>query len=116
MRAAVSTPTRLLALSAAAAVAASVFLAASPASADTAPPDPGTPITMAADLLPTVQINGVAWDQEIVGNTVYVAGEFTHGAPGGAAAGEPEPRSNLLAYNLTTGLIRSFRTPLPSTQ
>lgn len=105
MRAAVSTPFRLLAVSTAAAVAASVFLAA-PASADTAPPDPGTPVTMAADALPTVQIDGVVWSQAIVGNTVYVGGEFTTAQPAGAAVGvNTVPRANLLAYNLTTGAL-----------
>ncbi len=112
MRAAVSTPTRFLALSAAAAVAASVFLAASPASADTAPPDPGTPVTMAADALPTVQIDGVVWSQAIVGNTVYVGGEFTTAQPAGAAAGvNTVPRANLLAYDLTTGNLISSWNP-----
>jgi PKD repeat protein len=63
-----------------------------------------------ADALPTVQINGVVWDQEIVGNTVYAVGEFTSARPAGSAAGQNEtPRSNILAYNLQTGaLITSF--------
>lgn len=57
-----------------------------------------------ADALPTTQIDGVAWDQEIVGNTVYAGGEFTNARPAGAAAGvNTTPRSNLLSYNLTTG-------------
>ncbi|WP_375500594.1 hypothetical protein [uncultured Jatrophihabitans sp.] len=37
-----------------------------------------------ADALPTVQIDGVAWSQAIVGNTVYVGGKFTHARPAGA--------------------------------
>ncbi|MET0787846.1 MAG: PKD domain-containing protein [Cellulomonas sp.] len=60
--------------------------------------------TVTADPLPTVQINGVAWSQVVVGNTVYVAGEFSTARPAGAADGvSTTPRANLLAYNLTTG-------------
>jgi PKD repeat protein len=63
-----------------------------------------------ADVLPTVQINGVVWDQEIVGNTVYAVGEFTSARPAGSPPGQNQtPRSNILAYNLQTGaLITSF--------
>ncbi len=46
------------------------------ASADSAPVG-GLPATVTADALPTVQINGVAWSQVTVGNTVYVTGSFT---------------------------------------
>tara|TARA_R110002020_G_scaffold214865_6_gene422051 strand:- start:2888 stop:8005 length:5118 start_codon:yes stop_codon:yes gene_type:complete len=68
------------------------------------------PATVTADALPTVQINGVAWDQAIAGNTVFAGGEFTRARPAGSPAGANESvRSNLLAYNLTTGaLIASF--------
>lgn len=90
---------------------------ASPALADTAPPDPTSPAsppTVGADALPTTQIDGVAWAQVVVGNTVYVAGKFTTARPAGAAAGvNTTPRSNLLAYDITTGnLISSFNVPL----
>ncbi|HEU5223299.1 MAG TPA: PKD domain-containing protein [Candidatus Lumbricidophila sp.] len=97
---------RMLAIATAIACA-SVFVAlAAPASADTAPPNPTDPVTVAADPLPTVQINGVVWTQAIVGNTVYVGGEFTAARPAGAAAGTNEtPRANLLAYDLTTGTL-----------
>ncbi|ARD41156.1 PKD domain-containing protein [Actinomyces gaoshouyii] len=63
-----------------------------------------------ADPLPTVQINGVVWDQLIVGDIVYVAGSFTQARPHGAPAGSQEtPRANLLAYRLSTGeLIADF--------
>ncbi|MDO8121480.1 PKD domain-containing protein, partial [Isoptericola sp. b490] len=86
---------------------------ASPAAADTAPLDPTnprTPVTLAADGLPTVQIDGVVWSQVTVGNTVYVAGSFTTARPAGAAPGvNTVPRHNLLAYDITTGnLITSF--------
>ena len=81
--------------------------------ADTAPAnpaDPTTPVTVSADALPTVQIDGVAWSQAVVGNTVYVGGRFTNARPAGAAAGVNQTaRSNFLAYNLTTGeLITTF--------
>ncbi|WP_199424896.1 LamG domain-containing protein [Actinotalea solisilvae] len=85
-------------------------LVALPAQADTAPVDPTLPTTVTADALPTVQINGVVWNQQIVGNTVYVAGNFTSARPAGSPAGTNEvPRTHMLAYNLTTGaLIASF--------
>lgn len=63
-----------------------------------------------ADALPTVQINGVVWDQHIIGDTVYVAGEFTHARPAGSPPGANQvPRANLLAFDIRTGqLISSF--------
>ncbi|MBO1031371.1 PKD domain-containing protein, partial [Tessaracoccus sp. SD287] len=74
--------------------------------AEVPPPAPviydQAPVT--ADPLPTVQMDGVAWTQVISGNTVYVGGQFTNARPAGAAAGtQLTPRTNLLAYNLTTG-------------
>ena len=88
-------------------------LMAPAARADSAPLDPAnpaTPTTVTADALPTVQINGVAWSQVVVGNTVYVAGRFTTARPAGAAPGTQEtPRNNFLAYDIRTGeLITSF--------
>ena len=87
-----------------------VGLTALPAQADTAPVDASLPKTVSADGLPTVQINGVVWNQQIVGNTVYVGGSFTSARPAGSAAGTNEvPRANMLAYDITTGvLISSF--------
>ncbi|GAA3693018.1 hypothetical protein GCM10023081_32980 [Arthrobacter ginkgonis] len=90
-----------------------VFAAGSPAVADTAPvnpADPLTPTTVTADELPTAQINGVAWTQVIIGNTVYVGGDFTSARPAGSPAGVNEvARGNILAYDLRTGqLINSF--------
>jgi PKD repeat protein len=62
-----------------------------------------------ADALPTVQINGVVWDQLVVGNTVYVAGDFTNARPAGAAAGTSlSARSSLLAYDVRTGQLLSW--------
>jgi len=88
-------------------------VAVAPAEADTRPPnpnDPRTPVTVAADPLPTVQIDGVAWTQRVVGNTVYVGGRFTTARPAGAAAGTlTTARANLLAYDIRTGnLITSW--------
>jgi hypothetical protein len=80
------------------------------AAADTRPVPPGEPATVAADALPTVQVNGVVWSQVVVGNTVYAAGRFTSARPAGAAAGTQETvRNNLLAYDIRTGaLVASF--------
>ena len=79
----------------------------SPAYGDTQPPS--GPATVSADPLPTVQIEGVAWTQVIVGNTVYVGGKFNTARPAGAAAGTSTvPRSNFLAYDLTTGNLLPF--------
>ena len=79
------------------------------AAADTRP-DTGTPATVAADGLGTVQVNGVVWSMVTVGNTVYATGSFTNARPAGAAAGTSTiPRANLLAFDLTTGaLVTTF--------
>ncbi|MBA3369139.1 MAG: PKD domain-containing protein [Geodermatophilaceae bacterium] len=57
-----------------------------------------------------MQIDGVVWDQVVVGNTVYAVGRFSNARPAGAAPGtQLTPRNNMLAYDLTTGnLITSF--------
>ena len=67
------------------------------------------PVYTAAPL-PTVQIDGVAWGQLVVGDVVYVVGSFNSARPAGAPAGQQEvPRSNILVYDLTTGeLIEDF--------
>jgi hypothetical protein len=79
------------------------------AMADTRP-DAGTPATVAADALPTVQVDGVIWSMVAVGNTVYATGSFTNARPAGAAAGtNTTPRANLLAFDVRTGaLITGF--------
>ena len=83
-----------------------VATAPSAAEADSSPPVAGEPETVTADRLPTVQINGVVWDQVIVGDRVYATGQFTQARPAGAAVGQNQtPRSNILAYNLTTGAL-----------
>ena len=87
-----------------------------PAQADINPGE-GLPETVTADGLPTVQINGVVWDQEIVGDTVYVGGQFTMARPAGAAAGVNETsRANLLAYNLHTGEMINSWAPVANAQ
>jgi hypothetical protein len=91
------------------AVLAALLVSPPGAQADTAPPNASTPRTVAADALPAPQINGVVWSQLIVGNTVYVGGEFTRARPFGSAAGTNEViRNNLMAYNLSTGSITGF--------
>ncbi len=104
---------KLLAGATAAAVAVTMGLTGvAPAAADSAPPvpaSPADPATVTADGLPTVQIDGVVWQQVIVGNTVYVAGNFGTARPAGAAAGSNTVvRRNILAYNLTTGELLPF--------
>ena len=87
-------------------------MAAAAAAAPSGPqPVAQRPTTMpTADVLPTVQIDGVVWAQTIRGNTVYAGGQFANARPAGAAPGTNlTPRGNLLAYDVTTGnLITSF--------
>ncbi len=91
------------------AVSAIVAPAASAAISPIAAPTAGS---VTADGLPTVQIDGVAWDQAIVGNTVWAGGQFANARPAGAAPGtQLTGRSNLLAYNLTTGALISSIAP-----
>ncbi|MBF0697402.1 LamG-like jellyroll fold domain-containing protein [Actinomyces bowdenii] len=74
-----------------------------------APGAGGEATTVAADGLPTVQINGVVWDQAVVGSTVYAVGQFSTARPAGAAAGQSEtPRANALAYDITTGELKDW--------
>lgn len=88
-----------------------VTLGGSPALADTSP-EVGTPATVSTDLLPTPQIDGVVWSQVIVGNTVYVGGSFATARPAGAAAGvSTVTRTNLLAYDVTTGVLNASFAP-----
>ena len=76
------------------------------------PADPATPPTVTADALPTVQIDGVVWNQLVVGNTVFVGGRFSNARPAGAAPGTNlTPRSNFLAYDIRTGELITTTTP-----
>lgn len=81
---------------------------AAPAQADVSPPA-GTPATFTAGYLPTAQMNGVAWDQAVVGDTVFVGGDFQKARPAGSALGTNEvARPYLLSYTLSTGVLTSF--------
>jgi len=103
---------RLVGLLGAGALAITGLLVATPAQADTAPPNPADPVTVSADALPTAQINGVVWNQAVVGDTVYVGGEFTRARPPGAAAGTNEVvRNHMMAYSLSTGALNTTFAP-----
>lgn len=81
------------------------------------PADPTTPVTVSADSLPTVQIDGVAWTQVVVGDTVFVGGRFTNARPAGAAVGANQvPRSNFLAYDIRTGELITTIAPVFNAQ
>jgi hypothetical protein len=84
------------------------------AHADTAPA-PGTPATVSVDALPAPQIDGVGWTQVVVGNTVYVGGNFDYVRPAGVAATATHADSthvyNLIAYDITTGVMISQFVP-----
>jgi PKD repeat protein len=89
---------------------AGMLTGAFPAAADSAPEPPETVPTVTADSLPTVQVDGVVWDQLIVGNTVYATGSFRYARPAGASPTTGRVRvDGALAYDLRTGdLIRSW--------
>ena len=66
----------------------------------------GAPATVSADALPTAQINGIVWDQVVVGDIVYAVGRFSSVRPAGSPAGQNEsPRGNAMAYNINTGEV-----------
>ena len=104
-------------LLASAAAMSMALVAAPPVTADTAPLDPAnpaTPVTVSADALPTVQIDGIVWQQVIIGNVAYAVGQFNTARPAGAAPGtNTVARNNILAYDVTTGnLITTFTASL----
>ncbi|MGB4759570.1 MAG: hypothetical protein WBP26_05960 [Candidatus Saccharimonadales bacterium] len=80
-------------------------------------PAEDTPQPFSADPLPTVQINGIVWAQVLVGNTVYATGRFTQARPAGVAVGGAGSvnRTNLVAYDITTGVMTSFNHSLTGT-
>lgn len=96
-------------------------LAAPPSSAAPAVPAPavGTAAVTAAadepvtsDPLPTVQIDGIVYAQAVSGNRVFAGGQFSNARPAGANPGtQLTPRSNLLAYNLQTGVLDTSFAP-----
>ncbi|PRB10360.1 hypothetical protein CQ047_07770 [Microbacterium sp. MYb72] len=63
-----------------------------------------------SDPLPTVQIDsGYVWAQATIGNIVYAGGSFTNARAALAAPGTSlTPRSNILAYDITTGELQGF--------
>ena len=63
-----------------------------------------------SDVLPTAQIDGVVWSQAIVGDTVYVGGNFGHARPAGVAAGGAGQvvRTDAMAYSISTGVMTSW--------
>ncbi|WP_068920838.1 LamG-like jellyroll fold domain-containing protein [Planobispora rosea] len=83
--------------------------APAPARADI-DPAPGVPETVTADALPTWQINGVVWKMATVGSTVYAVGSFSKARPPGTAPGNAQEvnRSNILAFDITTGNLLPF--------
>lgn len=93
-----------------------VTVPAIPASADSVPPA-GFPETVTADGLPTVQHNGVAWAQAVVGSKVFVVGSFTKARPAGSALGVNEvARSNILAFDINTGVLDTSFAPVLDAQ
>jgi len=110
---------RLTVLISAAALAAGYLTVAvaAPVAAEPAAERQKAASVVTADSLPTAQINGVAWAQAIAGSTVYVGGSFTSARPAGAPAGANEaPRSNILAYNLQTGVLVTSFAPVVDNQ
>ena len=90
-------------------VATGLSVSALAAPAASAAPGPIGSSDVTADALPTAQIDGVAWVQRVVGNTVFVGGQFANARPAGAAPGTQQvARNNLMAYNLTTGVMTNF--------
>ncbi len=96
---------RALVAVAVSALAGQLLIAAPAMAADAAPATPPLPAPVSAAALPTWQINGVAWSQVVVGNTVYVTGSFTKARPPGVpvgGAGEVDAL-NIFAYDIRTG-------------
>ena len=85
----------------------------SPTRAPVNPNDPKTPVTVSNDALPDAadQRRGVEHGL-IVNNVVYAGGSFTNARPAGSAAGRnTAARSNLMAFNVTTGALMTNFTP-----
>lgn len=106
---------QVLSVVASLALAVGLFVFAGPLSAQALPAQPVPPVVgnpddaVAADALPTAQINGIVLDQEIVGNTVYAVGEFTQARPAGSPPGRNESaRYNILSYDLRTGELNAW--------
>lgn len=109
---------RILTVVVAASLTVATLISTSPARAVAAevpgvPPIVDNPANgVTADALPTTQINGVAWDQAVVGDTVWVGGDFSSARPAGSPLGSNEsPRTNLLTYNIRTGVLNAGFAP-----
>ncbi len=104
-----------LALTAGLAVASAAIVAV-PGAASAAVPSTKAPLlernadVVTSDPLPTVQIDsGYVWAQATVGTTVYAGGSFSNARGPLAAPGTNlTPRSNILAYDITTGNLLPF--------
>jgi hypothetical protein len=93
-------PRRVLAVLLSGVLATAAALAAPPAA---------LAVPAAGSALATAQIDGVAFAQAVHGDTVYVGGSFRYARPAGARPGTHRVvRRNLLAYDLTTGRLRSW--------
>ncbi len=80
------------------------------ARADTKPVDPADPVTVAADPLPTPQIDGVVWTQAVAGDRVYAGGDWKTVRPFGAAPGTNlKAQPYILAYSISTGDSHQLR-------
>ena len=97
-------------------VSAPVSASAAPlAAAAAAAALPTSSSVVSADALPTVQIDGVVWSQAVANNLVYVGGSFANTRPAGAAPRTNlTPRSNMLAYDIRTGVLNSTFKPNPN--
>ncbi|MCW2524725.1 MAG: domain containing protein, partial [Frankiales bacterium] len=93
-----------------ASVLAAIVIAAPSASAVPGPILARAAGNVTADALPTAQIDGVAWSQAILGDTVYVGGSFANARPAGVALNGvgSEARTNLMSYTLSTGVMTSW--------
>lgn len=88
-------------------VVGALVVSSAPVQADTAPPSSKTLETVSADPLPTVQVDGMVWDQVLVGNKVYAVGTFAEARPAGVALGGKGTvkRANILAFDIRTGVL-----------
>ena len=64
------------------------------------------PVPVSAQPLNGWDVNGPVYAVKIVGNTVYVGGQFTLARP---PSGATQPRVNLAAFSLSTGALLPFR-------
>src|ERR1700712_4609183 len=89
---------------------AALVVASPSASADPGPIAARSAGNVTADALPTAQIDGVAWSQAILGDTVYVGGQFANARPAGVVKGGAGSvaRTSLMSYTLSTGVMTSW--------